>query len=720
MSDFVEGLRALPSAARWLILATSTAAVALATAAVLSASRSPTLAATVAVATGITVGEAFRLFLPYRRGGSVRFTLSDAALVGALILAPAGDVVLGVVVGTWIWQRIDRVPIVKVVFNCAQYLVGASAAALLVQALAPDPSRLDGRVALAVTGALVVFALVNSLIVSGVLAAVSGERFVSVGRRMLATNVIVLAGNGSLAVAAVALAQHAVWALPALIAPLLLVYGSSRQRLKLQLEGERADAFLRLEQRLGEIQECNAIPTVLIEEAASVLHWQAAVFSEGSWHGAVPEGSKACPVDPGLTNALVSEGALGPAVDGPCAAIGLGRGVLVAWSGALALNDEALRWLERIGASTRTHVARCDAHEALVRERATLRGVVDGTRDGVLVTDAEGRVQEWNPALTELVGLPPGAVLDREVSAVLGSGPWRREGLHEVLRPAPTGAQERVWRVAVARIEDPEAGALHVAAIHDISEERRAARMKDDMLAVVSHELRTPLTPIKASAQLLARRWKRLDESRRQRLLDTIEERSDHLTRLVEDLLLVAQLSSEAAARPRVVPARVDVAELLATDLPQLVDDASDHELIYEGPRSLPALTDRLRLRQIVGNLVDNACKFSPLGSTVWVTLAEDEGEAVIRVSDHGRGIPREDLERIFERFERVEDPLVMSTSGAGMGLYIVKALVGALDGQISIDSVLGVGTTVLVRLPLRVPEPRTVRDDEAMVYVPR
>jgi signal transduction histidine kinase len=217
----------------------------------------------------------------------------------------------------------------------------------------------------------------------------------------------------------------------------------------------------------------------------------------------------------------------------------------------------------------------------------------------------------------------------------------------------------------------------------------------------VSHELRTPLTPIKASAQLLRRRFDRLSAERRDVLLGQIEDRADHLTRLVGDLLLVGSLS--AGSRQPVQVTRVPV------DLPVAVREAAaslqvqhpSHHIGVDAPPSLPARTDPTRLRQILDNLVDNACKFSPAGSHVGLRLGVEGHEAVLRIIDRGRGIAAADVDRVFELFERVEDPLVMTTSGAGLGLYIVRALVSALEGRVNLESGLGRGTTVTVRLPL-------------------
>jgi PAS domain S-box-containing protein len=412
------------------------------------------------------------------------------------------------------------------------------------------------------------------------------------------------------------------------------------------------------------------------------------------WATPVPAGSGPCPIDPALATALRSHGrALGPATDGPAAAIGLDGAVLVLWGDDLRLDHDGEEWLGRLAASGRVHLARAAVADALAEEQATLRAVVDGTADGICVLDAAGVLRVWNPAMATLAGVAADAALDRPAHEVLGDGPWTVDGVHDVVRHG-----ERVWRVSVAAVDE---GALRVAVVHDVSAERRVARMKDDMLAVVSHELRTPLTPIKGSAQLLLRRWERLPDEQRERLLAQVVSSAEHLSRLVDDLLLVAQLSASSTSTPSVALVPTDLGTVVSDGVAAMRLGHPDHRIELVATAATSGLSDPLRVRQVLDNLVANACKFSPAGSAVRVALDVDGADAVLRVVDEGRGIPPEDIERVFERFERAEDPLVMTTSGAGLGLYIVRALVTALGGTIALRSTPGAGTTAIVRLPL-------------------
>lgn len=710
--------RALPAPARALIIGVTVAAVALG-ATIVRMDAAPTLLGVFALAAGVAGAEGFRLSLPYRSGGLVRFTLVDAAITAALVMASPTELVVGTAIGMLVWQAVDRLPAYKLLYNQAQQVLGVGLASLVMRAVAADHGTLAPQTLAALLLGLVVFLAVNTVAVSGVIALCSEQTLGQSVHRMLPTNAIMTLCNGCLGLLTVAIADQHAWALPALAGPLLLVYSSSRQRVSAQLQRERSHELVDVEHQLSETTEPDRIAAVIVAGVATVLNWRSAVWRNGEWTTAVPEGSGPCPVGADLSRTLCAHGSvLGPAVRASCIAVGLGGGVLVAWSDDRRPDSETQAWLERLARSARVHYERAAASSSLERERATLAAVVDGSSDGIFVLDSAGVVRLTNPAMATLAGVSAATLVGHPLASVLGSGPWEIDGVHDVERPTGTAqyADPRIWRVSVASVRDQTLSHLRIGVVHDVSAERRVGRMKEDMLAVVSHELRTPLTPIKASAQLLSRRWSRLDEAQRTQLLGQIEDRADHLTRLVEDLLLVGQMSSASGSGPTVQPGTVDIGALVQQEVAQLGRTRPDHHLVYDGPASLCGWTDVRRLRQILHNLVENGCKFSPRDSVVTVTLTIDESDAVLCVSDQGRGIPPEDLERVFEQFERVEDPDHMRTSGAGLGLYIVRSLAQAMGGSVSVDSALGAGTTVCLRLPLGQSQPAGARRSIAAV----
>lgn len=653
------------------------------------------------LAAAIAAGGLLYVDLPFSRASNARISLGDAALAAGLLLTTPAGVLIASVVGTAAMLTVEAVrerqPFVKPLFNLGQHVLAVGLATLAGQALIPVSREIGPETIAGVAAAMLVFTVTNVLVVSGMISLTSDGTLIRTVRR-LAVPVLVLPAQGlALGVLAVVVWRSEPFALPALAVPVLLLHTASRQRVRAQLERERSERFVEIEQALGQTASLDQLGELVQSAAERLLGVRAAVWQDEHWIGPVPPGSQPCRVGSDLAVALVTRGeSIGPTVEGPCAAIGLGHGVLVIWTGLPELADDTVEWLGRLGQSGRVHAARAVAAVALEQERATLRAVVDGTADGICVTDGAGIVRVWNPAMANLSGFEAAAAMGCRIRDVLGPGPWESDGIHDLARPA----EVRVWRVAIASISDIAHDRLRVAVVHDVSEERRLARMKDDMLAVVSHELRTPLTPIKGSAQLLLRRWDKLSTDDRERLLGQIESRADHLARLVNDLILVGQLSAEGAQPLEVEVVPTDLAQLLSDAAAQLRLNYPDRELAVTAPDRVYGVTDPLRVRQIVDNLADNACKFSPPGAPIHIALLVEGDRFRITVTDHGRGIAAGDLDRVFERFERVEDPLLMETSGAGLGLYIVRQLVDLLHGSVSLDSHPSTGTTVTVTLP--------------------
>ena len=689
---------------RWLLVGLTAAAVAVAAAVVLIDTHTPSLTAIAVLTAAIVAGEAFNIDLPFRRAGSARYGLGDLSLTAGLLLLSGTEVLVAAALAMMISGFIDRPPLVRRLFNLSQYVLATGVAAGVVELLVSETGQLSLGLFGAAALGILLFTLINVVAVAGGIALNSRESWIGGLQRIMPVGLLIGLGNAALGLIAVAVLESHPWALPAVAVPLVLMFSASRQEVRAKIDRERSEAYVTIEQHLAETVDAAVVAGLLADGARRILGCSAAVWRDGRWIGEVPEGSTECPVDPGLAVPLVALGpGLGPATDGRCIAVGLGGGVLVAWQGEIGVDRKADEWLERLAQSGRAHFERAEAASALAHEQATLRAVVDGTKDGICVFDAQGVVRLWNPAMARLSGAAASAALGRGVWHVLGAGPWTTDGVYDV----PRDDGERVWRLSVSSLRDAGHGAMRVAVVHDVTTERRVARMKDDMLAVVSHELRTPLTPIKASAQLLRRRWERMEPTSREDLLERIEERADHLTRLVGDILLVGQLSASSRLGLEVAPTETDLAGLLHEIVAAQRTSHPTHDLALTTPDVVTAHTDPVRVRQIVDNLIDNACKFSDPGSTVDVSVAVHDGSATVSVADTGRGIPREDLERVFDRFERVEDPLIMTTSGAGLGLYIVREVSSALGGNVAIDSALGRGTTVSVHLPLHLPDPR-------------
>jgi two-component system OmpR family sensor kinase len=238
-----------------------------------------------------------------------------------------------------------------------------------------------------------------------------------------------------------------------------------------------------------------------------------------------------------------------------------------------------------------------------------------------------------------------------------------------------------------------------------LESEARALRSEEKMrqfVADASHELRTPLTSIRGFAELY-RQSAEKEPERAARLIGRIEQEAARMGLLVEDLLLLARLDEE---RP-LAPAELELQVVAGDAVAAARAVAPDREItldIPEGTGPVRVLADESRLRQVVDNLVSNALTHTPAGSPVWLRLRREDGQAVVEVQDRGPGLTEAQMERVFERFYRVDRARTRQASngsGAGLGLAIVAALVSAHSGTVEVDSVPGEGATFRVRLPI-------------------
>lgn len=358
-------------------------------------------------------------------------------------------------------------------------------------------------------------------------------------------------------------------------------------------------------------------------------------------------------------------------------------------------------------------------------ERDRLDRMVVGASDGIVLLDAEGGVELWSPAMTALTGVPAEAAVGSPLPSVLEVQDASGAAI-DLLKPMRDATpDDRSWvvelmvdhkegghKIAVARhsaLFDEYARCIgDVVIFHDITRQREVEGMKDDFLARVSHELRTPLTPIRGFAQSLLRNEDRISPDKRREALETMIERADHMGRIVEDLLLVSRISAGRASL-------ADQIRLEPLDLPSLCERTvssfreAHPERAFElvlGTGIHPALADPTRVDQIVANLISNACKYSAEAQPIIVRLQnKGNGLVVIEVSDHGRGITPDQVERIFEKFHRVENPLTMTTGGFGLGLFISRQFAEAMNGTLTVTSRLGEGSTFTLTLPESVEE---------------
>jgi signal transduction histidine kinase len=222
-------------------------------------------------------------------------------------------------------------------------------------------------------------------------------------------------------------------------------------------------------------------------------------------------------------------------------------------------------------------------------------------------------------------------------------------------------------------------------------------QMKSDFVAITSHELRTPITAIRGFIKTLIRSRRRFSDEQVMTFMEIIDRQSSRLARLVEDLLFVAKIE---AGTVRVAREEVDVHRFLKEVVDSQTLEGRSRVWLDVRPDVDFAVIDPQRVEQVVRNLIDNALKFSPQDSQVFLEADMDHGTLSISVTDHGVGIAEAELPYIFERFHQAGEVLTREAEGAGLGLYISKRLVEAMGGTIEVRSSPGEGSTFTVTLP--------------------
>ena len=345
-------------------------------------------------------------------------------------------------------------------------------------------------------------------------------------------------------------------------------------------------------------------------------------------------------------------------------------------------------------------------------ERDRLRQLVDGARDGILQLDTRGAVTVWNPALEQLTGVPAAVALGQPVDELFGAQLVIEEGADTVAAPVlglaspddqhltVTSNGEERSLIARHSLQHDRDGDLvaDIVQLHDRTASERAARLEHDFLARVTHELLTPLTVIRGVTQTVVRHGEELGPEIQRDLLQRLGRNAAQMEGLVHDLLAV-NAGRNAASRP--LPEVLDLWQVVRTAVLSETANCEDRAVELDGDEVVAPIR-RAALTTVVRHLVRNACTYSPGDTPIHVSMHVDEfgTTAVLRVRDHGRGIPASRLEEMFGPFTRIEDPLHMETRGLGLGLYLVRQLVDELGGTVSAQSTPGEGSTFEVRVP--------------------
>ncbi|MCX7916346.1 MAG: ATP-binding protein, partial [Verrucomicrobiae bacterium] len=348
--------------------------------------------------------------------------------------------------------------------------------------------------------------------------------------------------------------------------------------------------------------------------------------------------------------------------------------------------------------------------EARWREMAStnreLQATLANMTEGVLVVNADGVIRLANRAIQEQLNVS-GPLEGRSVLEVFRNTELQALVSEALSRGQVTareltlqGTEQRVFEVNAVCLRD-ESGTCRGAVIvmHDITRINALENMRKDFVANVSHELRTPLSIIKGYVETLLEE-PRPDPETAATFLQTIRRHSNRLETLIGDLLTISALESQDK---RLTLGRVSLRAVAEAARDELAPQAAAKQTRFsiEIPVQFPeARADATRLHQVFVNLFDNAIKYTPPGSQVVVTAVERDEELEVCVADNGPGIAAEHLDRIFERFYRVDKARSRDLGGTGLGLSIVKHIIQVHNGRVWAESELGKGSRFYFTLP--------------------
>lgn len=339
-------------------------------------------------------------------------------------------------------------------------------------------------------------------------------------------------------------------------------------------------------------------------------------------------------------------------------------------------------------------------------EKEKLSSILANMSDGVLATDEIGRVIVANRrvgamlGMAEIEGKTVSECLDIDKTPIAETLRGTESTLL-IQRPPDQGDEHLVFRVTLTPIRRRDKGVVGaIAVLHDVTESEKLEQSRREFVANVSHELRTPLTTIKSYAEALddgALNEPPLAE----RFVGVIRSETERMIRLVTDLLHLSRFDSRQSQLRRQM-----------TDVSEMIEDVVDRFSLQLRQKAITAKVkvasglqqawlDRDGIDQVLDNLVSNAIKYTLDGGSIDLSARwNDDGQLSITVKDTGIGIPKKDLDRIFERFYRVDKARSRSMGGTGLGLSIAREIVRAHGGHIALDSEPGNGTTVTITLP--------------------
>ena len=387
--------------------------------------------------------------------------------------------------------------------------------------------------------------------------------------------------------------------------------------------------------------------------------------------------------------------------------------VFRSYAGVFSTNDRVL--LQSFANQAAIAVNNALLYKQVSQEKQRMDALLDSAADGILILSPGHVVTRCNPAFAHMIGGSPDTITGKKHEEVIklrrnesGTDLVKAEAGGWPLTSSATlyveGDLERIGGsyvpvgITYAPLISPDGNILNlIATVRDISRFREADEIKSTFISVISHELKTPVALIKGYVATLRREdveWDRaiVDDS-----LAVIEEEADRLTNLIENLLDASRLQAGALKINRT---DVDINMLADRICERFKTQSSRHTFQIDFPEHFPViLADEDRLAQVLSNLLSNAIKYSPEGGEIRISGQVKPEQVIICVSDQGQGVAPGDIPHIFDRFYRSDDAQ-RTTKGAGLGLYLARAVVEAHGGRIWVEPKPGNGARICFSLP--------------------
>ena len=651
------------------------------------------------------------------------YSLTDAIWVPALIFAKPGVLTFAVLAGIAVGQMIRHWRWYKVSYNVAQFVISITVAEIVFSLFHLSPA-LSLMVWLAASVAMLAYFALNELFIAFIISRVEGESLRTLLVLPDGLNLLHAAGNLTIGLLAALVWNTGPVGIPLLIAPMVLVFLAYRGWLHSQREEEQAKERERMrtlyeagKELSGPIDvgydfkpfltlvrkmlEASAVELVLLDDGVHVYSSEVGLMLNLQPEEHPSAAERFVSIRPGMATFLASIG------DDPEAS-----GVLAVHR-ATPLSAAEGSLVEALASQLQVRHENERLFHETVEQRSHLSDVIGNTSDGIFVVSADRTLLSWNPAMERITGIPRDRANGRLCDEVLGlhledDGPGgtvfvplraEERGAQDVLLTRTDGS-ERWIRYTSNPMPNREGGSkAHVIVARDVTSELETEQLKSDFVATVSHELRSPLTPLKGFVRALRDDLVEDSPEARHEYYEIMWRAVERLERLIGDLLDVSRVEAgklELESKP------FEVIELLAGCIRQTRNEFSSRAVDFQHPEgSVMVRADPFRVDQVVTNLLSNAFKYSAADSLVTVSVTSEGARAVLAVHNEGEGIAAADQPFVFDRFYRSKTRPQAEAGGVGLGLYICKRLVEAMESEIVLESSSGQGSTFSFSLPL-------------------